>query len=381
MRQVARRLRDGRLELVEVPDPAVSAGSVAVRVEASLISAGTERATLEVARQGLVGKARSRPDQVKQVVDRVKEDGVRATYELVRRRLDELGPLGYSAAGVAIEVGAEVRGIRPGDRVAIAGGGAANHAERDVVPQLLCAQVPEAIDAEYACFATLGAVALHGFRRSEAVVGSRVAIIGLGLIGQLTARIAVASGCRVFGIDFDQNLGALAVGAGAEFAHRDEVDHDGLWAGRADAVLICASAPDSGDPVRLAAGLARDRAPIVVVGDVKLDIPRGPYYEGEHDLRLSRSYGPGRYDPNFEFHGTDYPIGYVRWTAQRNMEAFLELVASGLLDPEPLITHRFPIDRAEAAFKLLADHEVDRPVGIVLELYELRSRPWRCGKG
>lgn len=368
MRQVARRLRDGRLELVEVPDPGVRPGSVAVRVEMSLISAGTERATMEVASKGLLAKARARPDQAREVIDRVKQNGVRATYELVRQRLDELGPLGYSAAGMALEVGSEVRGIRPGDRVAIAGGGAANHAELDVVPELLCARVPDSVTMEHACFATIGAVAMHGFRRSQAAVGSRIAVIGLGLIGQLAVRIALASGCSVFGVDFDERLGALAEVAGAEFALRDAVGPGGLWAGEADAVLICASAPDSDDPIRLAAGLARDRAPVVAIGDVKLDIPRGPYYEGEHDLRLSRSYGPGRYDPGYERYGHDYPIGYVRWTEQRNMEAFLELVASGRVDPGPLITHRFPFDLAETAFSLLtapADDE-NRPIAIVL---------------
>ena len=372
MRQVARRLRDGRLELIEVPEPIAAPGAVTVRVEASLLSSGTERATLEVARKGLLAKARARPDQAKQVLERVRSEGVRSTVDLVRQRLDELGPLGYSAAGTAVEVGEGVRGIVPGQRLAIAGGGLANHAEVDVVPQLLCAPVPENVAASEACFATVGAIALHGFRRSEATVGSRVAVIGLGLVGQLAVRIALASGCRVLGVDLDPGLTQLAAAAGAEVAVRSELSSEGAWSGDADAVLICASAPGNNDPIELAAQLAADRAPVVVVGDVGLDLPRGPFYDGELDLRLSRSYGPGRYDPAYELHGHDYPRGYVRWTQGRNMEAFLELVAAGRLDPAELVSHRFPFSEAERAYELLSggDAEGGRPLGIVLDYGE-----------
>ena len=174
---------------------------------------------------------------------------------------------------------------------------------------------------------------MHGFRRADVQVGSRVAVIGLGLVGQLAVRIALAAGCRVLGVDLSQRFCDLAAEAGAEAALRGELDGDAAWAGRADAVLVCASAPGSDDPVRLAATLARDRAPVVIVGDVGLDVPRGPYYDKELDLRLSRSYGPGRYDPAYELHGHDYPIGYVRWTERRNMESFLDLVAAGKIDP------------------------------------------------
>jgi predicted dehydrogenase len=377
MRQVARRLRDGRLELVDVPDPAPATGSVSVRVEASLLSSGTERATLDVARKSLLAKARARPDQAKQVVERARTDGVRSTLELVRQRLDELGPLGYSAAGVAVEVGSEVRGISPGDRVAIAGGGAANHAEIDVVPGLLCAPIPAGVSYERAAFGTIGAIAMHGFRRADVQVGSRVAVVGLGLVGQLAARIALAAGCQVLGVDLSDRLAGLAAAAGAETSLRDELDDASAWAGRADAVLICASAPSSDDPVRLAAMLAADRAPVVIVGDVGLDVPRGPYYERELDLRLSRSYGPGRYDPAYELHGHDYPRGYVRWTQGRNIESFLELVGSGRIDPDPLISHRFPFDRAEDAFAVLTgDVKTDEPpVGIVLDYRGNASSP------
>jgi predicted dehydrogenase/threonine dehydrogenase-like Zn-dependent dehydrogenase len=360
MRQVARRLRDGSLELVEVPEPSATAGHVLVEVAASVISAGTERATLEAAEKGLLAKARARPEQTKQVIDRVLRDGARATFEFVRQRLDELGPLGYSASGRVIEVGERVTGLAPGDRVAIAGGGLANHAELDVVPQLLCARVPGAVTDEDAAFSTLGAIAMHGFRRSEAAVGSTVVVIGLGLVGQLATRIALAAGCSVRGVDLDPRLIELAESAGARALTRAEAVP--ALESSADAVLICASTSDD-DPIRLAAQVAKDRAPVVVVGDVKMNLPRGPFYDKELDLRLSRSYGPGRYDPAYELHGHDYPEGYVRWTERRNMEAFLELVAAGRLRPGELVTHRFGIGEAQRAYEALKS---DRPVAIVL---------------
>lgn len=362
MRQVARRLKDGRLELVEVPEPGPGPGSVAVRLSASIISSGTERATLEVARSGLIAKARARPEQARQVIERARREGVRSTIALVRQRLEELGPLGYSAAGVAVEVGSEVRGITAGDRVAIGGGGFANHAEVDVVPSLLCARIPAGVADEEAAFATLGAIALNGFRRSDADVGSTVAVIGLGLVGQLAVRVARAAGCRVLGTDLDEGLLELAQGAGAEVAPRAVLREGSRWHNAADAVLVCASARSS-DPVELAAALARERAAVVVVGDVKMELPRAPFYEKELDLRLARSYGPGRYDPDYELHGHDYPIGFVRWTEQRNMQAFLDLAAAGSVRPAELITHRFPFAEAEAAFEVLTE---ERPVAIAL---------------
>src|ERR671922_980662 len=367
MRQVARRLKDGRLELVEVPEPAPGPGTVSVRVEASVLSAGTERATLEVARKGLVAKARARPDQARQVVERIRREGVRSTLELVRNRLEELGPLGYSAAGRVLEAGPGVRELAPGDRVAIAGGGFAAHAEVDMVPSILCARVPDAVAAEEAAFATLGAIALNGFRRAEAQVGSTIAVIGLGVIGQLAVRVARAAGCRVFGVDLSEELVELARRAGADALLRSELDAGSRWEGSMDAAIICASTA-SNDPILLAASLARDRAPVVVVGDVGMEVPRAPFYEKELDLRLARSYGPGRYDPNYELHGLDYPIGYVRWTEQRNMVAFLDLVADGKVRPAEMITHRFPLSDAKRAFEVLETGEA--VVGVVLDYAE-----------
>jgi predicted dehydrogenase/NADPH:quinone reductase-like Zn-dependent oxidoreductase len=363
IRQVARRLKDGRLEVVTVPEPSASPGTVAVRLSASVISAGTERATLEVARKSLVGKARARPDQARQAVDRMRRDGVKATLGVVRQRLDELGPLGYSACGSVVEADPWARGIKPGDTVAIAGAGHANHAEVDVVPSLLCARVPDGVAPSEAAFATLGAISMHGFRRAEAAVGATVAVIGLGVIGQLATRVALAAGCRVVATDLDPWLVDLAARAGAHGIARAELDFAGV-ADSADAVLICAAA-DTNDPIETAARLARDRGTVVMVGAARMDVPRGPYYDKELDLRLSRSYGPGRYDRDYERWGLDYPVGYVRWTQQRNMEAFLQLVADGKLSVAELITHRFPFERAEDAFAAL---DGDDPlVGVVLE--------------
>src|SRR6478672_545637 len=372
MRQVARRLKDGSLDLVEVPDPAPGPGSVSVRVEASVLSAGTERATLDVAKKGLVAKARARPDQARQVVERMRQDGVRSTVQLVRQKLEQLGPLGYSAAGVVVEVGPESRGLKPGDRVAIAGGGFASHAELDVVPSLLCAKVPDGVSPEDAAFATLGAVAMNGFRRADVQVGSTVAIIGLGLIGQLAVRIARAAGCRVLGVDLNPDLVELARGAGADAMVRSDVQRGSRWEGSADAVLVCA-ATDSNDPALMAASLARERGRVVIVGDVRMELPRAPFYDKELELRLSRSYGPGRYDPNYELHGLDYPIGHVRWTEQRNMDAFLGLVADRKVAPSELVTHRFGFADAERAFELL---QSGAPlVGVVLSYGQNGAAP------
>jgi predicted dehydrogenase/threonine dehydrogenase-like Zn-dependent dehydrogenase len=362
--QVARRLKDGRLELVEVPGPAPGPGMVTVAVEASIVSSGTERSTLEVARKGLLAKARARPEQARQVIERARREGVRSTAALVRERLEQLGPLGYSAAGTVMAAGPEVRRLSPGDRVAIGGAGFANHAETDVVPSLLCARVPDGVALEDAAFTTLGSIALNGFRLGGADLGSTVAVVGLGLIGQLAVRVARAAGCTVLGVDLEERLLDLARDAGADVVLRSDLDGESAWAGAADAVLVCASSEES-DPVELGAELARDRAAVVVIGDVGMDVPRTPFYEKELELRVARSYGPGRYDPDYELHGIDYPIGFVRWTEQRNMEAFLALVSDGAIRPSELVTHRFPLAEAERAFEVLTS---ERPVAIALQV-------------
>ena len=370
MKQVAHRPRDGRITVVDAPLPTPRPGWVVVANRSSLISAGTERSTLELGGKNLVQKARARPDLVRKVIDRARTEGVRPALSATRERLDALAPLGYSSAGVVLRLGTGVAGISPGDRVACAGGGFANHAEVVAVPSNLIAAIPESVSFESAAYTTVGAIALHGVRRAEAAVGERVGVVGLGLVGQLAVRILAAAGCKPFGIDPDPEAVALAADSGARVFSRDHPGleevlleaSDGIGL---DAVLICASGRSS-DPVELAARLARDRGRLVIVGDVAVEAPRALLYEKELELRLSRSYGPGRYDRDYEERGRDLPPGYVRWTEQRNLEAFLELIAVGKLDPSSLTTHRFPVERAEDAYAALTG-DGKRAFGVLLE--------------
>jgi predicted dehydrogenase/threonine dehydrogenase-like Zn-dependent dehydrogenase len=370
MKQVAFRPRDGSITVVDAPVPTPRAGWILVANRCSLISAGTERSKVELGGKSLVQKARARPDLVRKVVDRARAEGVRPALSAARERLDALAPLGYSSAGVVLRLGAGVAGISPGNRVACAGGGFANHAEVVAVPANLIAAIPEGVSFESAAYATVGAIALHGVRRAEATVGERIGVVGLGLVGQLAVRILGAAGCKPVGIDPDPEAVALATEGGAhafsrelpglEKAVLEASDGIGL-----DAVLVCAAGRSS-DPVELAARLARDRGRLVVVGDVPVEAPRALLYEKELELRLSRSYGPGRYDRDYEERGRDLPPGYVRWTEQRNLQAFLELVAAGKLDPSSLTTHRFPVEQAEDAYATLTG-EGRRAFGVVLE--------------
>lgn len=365
MKQVTQRLRDGKVEVLEVSPPLLTPETVLVDVRASLLSAGTERSTVETGRQSLLGKARSRPEQVRQVIDKARRDGLAETVQAVRSRLAQPSPLGYSSAGVVVAAGRRVLDIAPGDRVACGGGGHAVHAEIDRVPGNLCVPIPGELEFGAAAFATIGSVALHGVRQADVRVGERVAVIGLGLVGQLTAQILHASGCSVVGIDLSPELVELATGLGAADGFvRSEIDEEAL-PGNCDAVVITA-ATQSSDPVRLAARLCRDRGRVVIVGDVGMEIPRTPYYEKELELRISRSYGPGRYDRDYEERGLDYPIGYVRWTERRNMAAFLELVAAGKVDVEALVSERVPVERAAEAYERLVDSDRS-PLGILLE--------------
>jgi predicted dehydrogenase/threonine dehydrogenase-like Zn-dependent dehydrogenase len=369
VKQVAQRLRDGAVRVVDAPEPSLDEWSVLVRTQASLLSAGTERTKVETARESLVGKARRRPDLAREVLEKARRDGIGETVAAVRARLDALSPLGYCAAGVAERVGDRVREIRPGMPVAC-GGEEAAHASLVAVPANLCVPVPDGVTCESAAFTTLGSIALHAFRQSGARLGERVAVVGMGLVGQLAARLARAAGCEVLGVDLDEWRLEVADEAGAlDLARlRTSVgDVLGTW----DAVLVTAAAP-SADPVSLATDLARSRGRIVIVGDVRLELDRRRFYDKELDLRLSRSYGPGRYDREYEQRGLDYPLEYVRWTERRNMGAFLELLRRGAVSVEDLITHRLPIDEAEQAFELLTGDE--RSLAILI-LYPEAPQP------
>ena len=368
MKQVLQNIKTGETQVVDVPVPTLKPGMVLVRTTASLVSSGTERMVVDFAEKSLIGKAQARPDLVRQVIDKAKREGVLTTFEAAMNKLDQPLPLGYSSAGVVVGVGDGVSHFRVGQRVACAGGGYAVHAEYVLVPTNLVVPIPDNIDDESAAFTTIGAVALHGFRMASPQIGENVAIIGLGLLGMLAAGIAKAAGLNVLGVDlsedrvqFAKSLGiqsvlrGQAVEAGAEFTRNRGFDH----------ILICADT-SSNDPIVLAGDIARDRANVVAIGAIDLEIPRKVYYEKELSFVNSRSYGPGRYDKNYEEKGHDYPIGYVRWTEGRNLEAFLDILASGRFDVKRLITHRFAIDDATKAYDLITGKVDERFLGVLL---------------
>jgi predicted dehydrogenase len=368
MKQVVQDIRSGESLLLEVPTPRADRGTALVRTAASLVSVGTERALLEFAGKSLLAKARSRPDLVRQTLDKARREGWLAAWQAVRNRLDQPLPLGYSAAGTVIEVGAGVQAFHPGDRVACAGGGYALHAEVLRVPQNLMSRVPDQVDFESAAFTTLAAIALHGFRLGEPQLGERVAVLGLGVLGQLAAGIARAAGCEAFGVDLDPRRVALANAQGLAAVQRvDAEDATSAHTGGLgfDLVLICADSP-SNDTVELAGTIARDRGRVVAIGAVGMELPRRVYYAKELSFQVSRSYGPGRYDPAYEQAGRDYPLGYVRWTEGRNLGAVLAMIAAGKLDVRPLISHTFPIDRAPEAYDLIANRRDEPYLGVLL---------------
>jgi predicted dehydrogenase/threonine dehydrogenase-like Zn-dependent dehydrogenase len=380
MKQLLQNYKSGEMRVEDVPAPVVQPGGVVVGNRFSVVSAGTERTTVEFARQSMIGKARSRPDLVKQVINKVRQDGLRATYKTVMSSIDQFTPMGYSSAGEVVEVGEGVDSVSVGDLVACAGGGYASHAEVVYVPRNLVVPLPAGVTPEQGAFGTLGAIAMQGIRRAELMPGESVAVIGLGLIGQITVQILQAYGCPVLGIDIDPAKIAAAQQYGMEASGVIGVDD---LAGAAqtlsggagvDAVIITAATQTSG-PVELAGELARERGRVSAVGDIGLNIPRRLYYAKELDMRISRSYGPGRYDASYEEHGIDYPLPYARWTEQRNMAEFLRLVGTGRIDLAPIITHTFPIDRATDAYKLVIDNpDKETFLGVLLE-YPADSAP------
>jgi predicted dehydrogenase/threonine dehydrogenase-like Zn-dependent dehydrogenase len=370
MKQVLQNRKTGRPFVGEVPVPALQRGRVLVRTVASLISAGTERMAVEAVSKGLVNEARQRPDLVKAVVAKVKSEGLLNTFASVRNKMEASTTLGYSAAGIVVEVGEDVSEFHVGDRVACAGVGFASHAEVLSVPKNLCVHLPESVSFDCGSFGTLGAIALQGVRLAEPTLGESIVVIGLGLVGQLTVQLLKANGCRVFGLDLDPERVQLAIELGADEAaiSNDESAKmiDSWTRGRgADAVLITA-ATDSNQPVEFAAKISRLKGRVVIIGMTGLNIPRQPFFSRELKLTISMSYGPGRYDPDYEERGHDYPLAYVRWTEKRNIEAFVELIGSGKLNVERLITHRFPIEDAERAYQLISGNVGESYLGVIL---------------
>ena len=362
--------------VVEVPAPRPGPGEVLVRVGASLVSAGTERMLVEFAEKNILQKAVARPDLVRQVVNKASREGIHSTLSSVRNRLDTDMALGYSNAGEVLEVGAEAIGFKVGERVACAGGGYAVHAEVVRVPKNLVVKIPAPttlraeIDFEEAAFATIGAVGLQGLRLATVQLGESIAVVGLGLIGLLVVQLARAAGCTVIGVDIDQKRCRLAEELGCTATASDAEQTRGAVSAAtngvgADAILITASTK-SNEPISLAGEIARDRGRVVAVGAVGLEIPRKTFYEKELSVYVSRSYGPGRYDPEYEQYGQDYPIGYVRWTENRNMQAFLQLLAEGHINVRELITHRFPIEQANQAYDLISAKDAEPFIGVVI---------------
>jgi len=374
MLQVAQNYKSGELCVLVVPPPACRPGGVVVRSLYSLISTGTEMMKVTEASMSLVGKARARPDQVRKLVDSVSQQGVRSTYTKAMTKLDSYTPLGYSLCGEVVEVGPGVQDLKVGQLVACAGNEFALHAEVNWVPRNLCAAVPDGVDPRLAAFATVGAIAMHGVRRASVQLGETACVVGLGLVGQLVVQLLVAAGVRVVGLDVVTERCRLAEAAGA--AACDTPDDDGMTRLEqvlaelsdglgADHVLLVAGGASNG-PVEAAARLARDRADVVDIGKLSLNLPWNAYYDKELDLRFSRSYGPGRYDDRYELEGIDYPPGYVRWTERRNLQCFLDLIASGALAVDLLVSDTFPLVEAPEVYGRLGKGAL-RGVGFLFE--------------
>lgn len=360
MLQICQNYRSGTVELRKVSAPALRSGGILVRTSVSVISPGTEGMKVREAKMSLLEKARARPEQVAKVLDAVRQQGVRAAYRKVINRLDSLTPLGYALSGTVLAVGAGAEEFHVGQRVACAGAGFANHAEVVFVPKHLAVPVPPQVNDEAAAFATLGAIALHGLRQGGLQLGETACVVGLGLVGQLLAQLLRASGVAVLGVDPSEERCRLAERLGVRMA----VAADGMAARTAlqamtsgvgaDCVFLTAASNSNG-PLEMAVDLARERGRVVVVGKTKLDLPYVDCFRKEVEVRFSRSYGPGRYDPSYEVHGIDYPIDYVRWTERRNLSAFLDLAAAGAVDPLPLVGAEYPFADAVAAYEALRE--------------------------
>lgn len=374
MKQIIQNYRTGELELAEVPVPLCSSNKILVKNQSSLISIGTERSIIELGKKSLLGKARTRPDLVKRFVDKAKKEGFVKTFKEALGRLDNPVPLGYSSAGAVVEVGNNVNKFSPGDRIACIGAGYASHAEYITVPENLCCKIPDNLTYEDASFGMLGIIALHGIRCAKLTFGESVAVVGLGLLGQLTVQILKACGCQVIGMDIDMSkaeisktLGAdYAFSSGEEFKNGVERITNGCGV---DAVIITAAAKSS-VPVDNAIEIARYGGRIVIVGVVDIHPQRNEMWHKEVEIIVSKAGGPGTFDPFYENKGIDYPIGYVRWTENRNLEEFLRLVSTGLINLKPLISHRFSIEESLKVYEDITNGTLRNPIGIVLSYPE-----------
>ncbi len=373
MKQLIQSYKTGELGVYEVPAPICGENGVLVRTKISLVSAGTEKMIVDLAKKSLVGKAKARPDLVKQVVNKMKQEGVINTLEKVFTKLDTPIPLGYSCVGEVVQVGAKVTGVSVGDRVACGGAGYANHSEINYVPRNLFVKVPRGVSDADASFVTVGSIALQGIRQTAPTLGERVVVMGLGLLGQISVQLLKANGCKVLGTDLDskkldlaKKLGADEVCSPSEVVEKAKLFTNGNGS---DAVIIAAST-SSNQPIIDAGEISRMKGRVVIVGLVGMDVPRNEYYKKELELKLSMAYGPGRYDPKYEEQGVDYPFAHVRWTEQRNFEAFLDLIADGRVTPSKMVTHEYEFDSALNAYDLLEGKIKEDYLGILLNYKE-----------
>ncbi|MCP4024308.1 MAG: Gfo/Idh/MocA family oxidoreductase [Desulfobacteraceae bacterium] len=381
MKQIVQNYNKGTLSIEKVPEPLLKSGGVLVQSFHSLISAGTEKMKIDDSKRSYLGMAKARPEKVKQVLETLKQQGPIATYRKVMNRLDSFTPLGYSLAGQVIGVGNGVTEFKMGDMVACAGADIATHAEINWIPVNLCCKIPkysagmknedQYVPTKYAAFTTVGAIAMQGVRQAKVHVGENVAVIGLGLVGLLSCLILKAAGCNVLGIDLDPLKTELALKLGIDMAGsigKVDIEQSALsfTGGLGVDAVIVTTGTKSNEPIIMAGNIARDRGTIVNVGINKMDIPWDLYFAKELVLKQSRSYGPGRYDPEYELKGKDYPVGYVRWTEKRNMESFLNLIAGGKIDVARLITHEFPLEDAQKAYDIIEGNASELYVGMIL---------------
>jgi len=376
MKQLIQNYKTGELQLIELPSPVIKKDFVLVRNVASLISVGTESYMIEMAKQSLLGKAKARPDLVKQVIAKLKAEGLIETYKTVMSRLDTPVPLGYSCSGIVMDVGEGVEEIKKGMLVACAGSGYASHAEIVCVPQNLCVKIPDNVDFECASFVALGGIALEAIRLANSTVGDKVAVIGLGLLGQITVQLLKSAGCHVFGMDISEEKVQMAIENGAETGavsgKEDVINSARNFAPQGFDSVIIMAATKSNEPIELAAEIARERGKIVACGLISLEIPRKIFFEKELEFAVSRAWGAGIFDPAYIEKNIDYPYAYARWTARRNMEEFLWQVAKGNVNVKKLITHRFKIEDALKAYEMILKRK-EPYIGVILQYTEIRN--------